>query len=259
MRFLLISTIFYYCLFIACSAPLQKSVTTPSINKPTKAAQILDRTIQAHGGNAYKKAHYQFVFREKNYTFKNDDHSFEYIRSFEDNGERIQDILNNNGFKRTINGKKISLSDKDIAKYTEAVNSVIYFATLPYKLQDPAVNLAHKGTTTIKGKSYDILSIHFEEENGGVDHDDEFHYWINQTTNRIDYLAYNYQTNNGGVRFRSAYNTRVVDGIVFQDYINFKAPVGTPLVDLPALLGKETLKELSLIETEAVVNLRKAN
>ena len=259
MRFLLISTILYCCLLLACSTPLQKSVTVSSINQPTKAAQILAKTIQAHGGTAYDNAQYQFTFRDKTYTFKNDNQSFEYTRSYEEDGESMQDILSNTGFKRTINGKEISLPEKEIAKYTESVNSVIYFATLPYKLQDPAVNLVHEGITTIKGKSYDILSIHFDKENGGVDHDDEFHYWINQTTNRIDYLAYNYQTNNGGVRFRSAYNTRVVDGIVFQDYINFKAPVGTPLVELPALLEKEELKQLSLIETEEVVNLRKAN
>lgn len=259
MRFLFVITIFYCCLSTSCSVPIKKSGSTPFINQPTKAAQILDKAIQAHGGTAYKKAHYQFVFRDKTYTFKNDDQSFEYSRSYEENGGTIQDVLNNIGFKRMINGKEISLSDKDIAKYTESVNSVIYFATLPYKLQDPAVNLAHKGITTIKSQNYDILSIHFDEEDGGVDYDDEFHYWINQTTNRIDYLAYNYQTNNGGVRFRSAYNTRVVDGIVFQDYINFKAPVGTPLVDLPALLEKEELKQLSLIETEEVVNLRSAN
>lgn len=259
MRSLLTIAILYYCLLTACNIPAQKRVSASSKIQPTKATRILAKAVQAHGGTAYEKAYYQFIFRDKIYTFKNDDQSFEYSRSYEENGETIQDVLTNDGFKRTINGKEVSLSEKDMAKYTESVNSVIYFATLPYKLQDPAVNLAHKGTTTIKGQNYDILSVHFNEENGGVDHDDEFHYWINQTTNRIDYLAYNYQTNKGGVRFRSAYNTRVVDGIVFQDYINFKAPVGTLLVDLPALLEKEELKQLSLIETEEVVNLGRAN
>ena len=52
-----------------------------------------------------------------------------------------------------------------------------------------------------------------------------------------------------------AYNTRVIDGITFQDYINYKAAVGTALKDLPALYEKGKLKELSKIETENVVNL----
>ena len=259
MRHLLTVITLCCVLLTACDIAPEKSANNLSLNPPTKAEQVLAKAIQAHGGQGYEQAHYQFVFRDKSYTFKNEDQSYEYVRNYVDNGEEIQDILNNTTFKRTINGKEASLSAKDIAKHKEAVNSVIYFATLPYKLQDPAVKLAHKGTATIKSKSYDILSVHFNELNGGVDHDDEFHYWINQTTNRIDYLAYNYLTNNGGVRFRSAYNTRVVDGIVFQDYINFKAPIGTSLIELPTLFEKEELKQLSLIETEEVVNLKKAN
>jgi hypothetical protein len=30
-------------------------------------------------------------------------------------------------------------------------------------------------------------------QNGGADFDDEFHYWINKQTHKIDYLAYNYE------------------------------------------------------------------
>ena len=132
---------------------------------------------------------------------------------------------------------------------------MVYFATLPHKLKDPAVNKSYKGTTTIKGKTYHVLQISFNEEGGGVDHEDIYHYWINTETNYIDYLAYNFIVNGGGVRFRSAYNPRTVDGIRFQDYVNYKAPKGTPLADLPGLLEKGELKQLSLIETEEVKNL----
>ena len=258
MRSFFIITSLFFLLLTACHISAKKSVTTANLIQASKAEKVLSNAIQAHGGEGYETAEFQFVFREKTYTFKNEDKTFQYIRSFEENGQAVQDILNNTTFKRMINGQEVSLSPKDLAKYRESVNSVIYFATLPHKLQDPAVNLAHEGTTIIKGKSYDVLAVHFDELNGGVDYEDEYYYWINQKTNRIDYLAYNYQVNNGGVRFRSAYNTRVVDGIVFQDYINFKAPLGTPLVELPTLFEKETLQQMSLIETEDVVNLRKA-
>ena len=66
---------------------------------------------------------------------------------------------------------------------------------------------------------------------------------------------YKRQVNGGGVRFRAAYNTRTVGGILFQDYVNYKAPVGTPLADLPVLYEKEELKKLSVIATESVVKL----
>lgn len=61
----------------------------------------------------------------------------------------------------------------------------------------------------------------------------------------MDYFAYNYQVNEGGVRFRAAFNTRVVAGVTFQDYINYEAPIKTPLKDLPGLYEQGKLKEAS--------------
>jgi hypothetical protein len=164
-------------------------------------------------------------------------------------------VLENGTLTRTVNGNTTGLSPKDVAKYTEALNSVVYFATLPHKLSDAAVNKSYVGRTTIKGQDYEVVAVTFDQEGGGVDHDDEFRYWINVDTKTIDYLAYNYETNDGGVRFRSAYNPRTVGGIRFQDYVNYEAPIGTPLDELPELYEAGKLKELSRIETEYVVDL----
>jgi len=221
----------------------------------TQADLILATAINAHGGKRYDNAHYEFIFRKNKYTFKNSKEGYEYtVRKTKDKITAF-DKLTNNDFTRIINDEKVVLTEKQKNSFSGSLNSVIYFATLPYKLQDGAVNKTYKGTTTIKEKKYDVLQITFDEENGGKDHDDVFYYWINQETKVIDYLAYNYQVNNGGVRFRSAYNTRIVDGILFQDYVNFKAPVGTPLSELPKMFEKDELKQLSLIETESVRRL----
>ncbi|WP_298507582.1 DUF6503 family protein [uncultured Kordia sp.] len=235
------------------------SETTPKETPKTadKATNVLQESIKAHGGELYDQAHYQFVFRDKEYTFKNNGTVYTYIVKSAKDGNTTLDILNNGTFSRQVNNKPVTLSEKKKNSAIGALNSVIYFATLPHKLNDAAVNKKFVEETMIKGQKYDVLKVTFNEEGGGEDHDDEYHYWINQNTKKIDYLAYNYQVNGGGVRFRSAYNTRVVDGITFQDYINYKAEVGTPLKDLPALYEKGSLKELSRIETEKVINLKK--
>ncbi|MGB5274183.1 MAG: DUF6503 family protein, partial [Flavobacteriaceae bacterium] len=118
-----------------------------------------------------------------------------------------------------------------------------------------AVNKTYAGETTIKEKNYDVLEITFDQKGGGKDHDDEFMYWIDTDTKHIHYLAYRYSSSGGGVRFRSAYNPRMVSGIRFQDFINYEAPVGTPLDSLPGLYEAGKLKELSKIETANVVCL----
>lgn len=158
---------------------------------------------------------------------------------------------------RFVNDINQNLAPSDQTKYSGGINSVIYFATLPNKLQDAAVNKTYRGTTSIKEIAYDILEITFDQEGGGKDYDDTYLYWINKENYLIDYLAYNYSVGKGGVRFRSAFNKRNVDGIIFQDYINFKAKVGTPLRDLPKLYESEQLEKLSVILTENIVNLNK--
>jgi len=245
---LLVSSFF----FIACNS----TKNTNSNSTPlTPAEKILQKTVKAHGGTKYDKAHFSFTFRDKHYTFKNKNEQYVYSRTSEKDGKKTVDILENGNVKRMVDGVAIELSEKQKSGLSGGLNSVIYFATLPHKLQDKAVKKSHKGTTSIKGMTYDILEITFEQEGGGRDHDDVFHYWINQKNNVIDYLAYNYQVNGGGVRFRSAYNSRTVGGIIFQDYVNYKAAVGTPLADLPKLYEEGKLKELSRIETENVVKL----
>ena len=223
----------------------------------SKAEELINKAIKAHGGTLYDKAAYTFIFRTKEYSFTNNGTDYKYEVKDETKGDLISDIIENGTFTRFVNDKQKTLNKKQVKAYSGALNSVIYFATLPHKLNDQAVNKSFKGTTTIKGEDYNIVEITFNKEGGGQDHDDEFHYWINTKTNTVDYLAYNYRVNGGGVRFRSAYNVRVVDGIRFQDYINFKAPLNTPLKDLPSLYEKGELKELSRIETENIINLNK--
>ncbi|MGB7394305.1 MAG: DUF6503 family protein [Pricia sp.] len=229
----------------------------PLTEAMTKADSLVADAIAAHGGELYDTAYYGFRFRKKQYSFRNSPSGYRFSATEQKDGDNIEGILENGNLTRIVNGDTTELSDKEVAKYTEALNSVIYFATLPHKLQDEAVNRDYVGQTTIAGQKYETVAVTFDQEGGGEDYSDEFRYWINADTKTVDYLAYNYETNDGGVRFRSAYNPRTVGGIRFQDYVNYEAPIGTPLDELPELFEAGKLKELSRIETEKVVELKK--
>jgi hypothetical protein len=105
-----------------------------------KATQIIQKTIKAHGGELYDSANYEFVFRGKTYRFKNDGNSYLYEVESTKEDETTVDVLDNGSFSRFINNKPIKLSDKKTASAIGSINSVIYFATLPHKLNDAAVN-----------------------------------------------------------------------------------------------------------------------
>ena len=220
-----------------------------------KVERPLSRTLQTHGGKNYDTAKIAFDFREKSYTIQNNRGQFIYTAQYEKDGQVYSDKLTNDGFTRTIDGISQNLAAKDALKYGNSLNSVVYFAQLPYKLNDPAVNQINRGKVSIKGQSYQVVEVNFNEEGGGTDHDDTFYYWINQQTDQIDFLAYRFHVDKGGVRFRAAYNPRRVNGMLFQDYVNYKVPVGTALSKLPALYEAGKLQELSRIETERVIEL----
>ncbi|UJH91207.1 hypothetical protein LZ575_21865 [Antarcticibacterium sp. 1MA-6-2] len=138
-------------------------------------------------------------------------------------------------------------------RYGSSVNSVHYFAHLPYGLNDRAVNKKLVGDAIIKGEPYHELKITFQQEGGGADHHDEFLYWIHKEKFTIDYFAYKFIVNDGGIRFRVAYNPRIIEGIRFVDYENYilHDPV-VKLENLDELYEQGKLEMLSTIEKEIV-------
>ena len=214
-----------------------------------KGQEIIDQAIIAHGQHLFENATLSFLFRDKQYSAKRSATAYIYTRSFKDSSAFIEDMLiNSTHFSRKKNGASIEVSKDWAGKYSRSINSVLYFFQLPYLLNDPAVKKIDQGIKQIKGENYYEIKISFQIENGGEDFEDEYLYWIDVNTFEIDYLAYNYITDGGGVRFRSAINKRRVNGLLVQDYINY-APLNKkiPLSNLITEFEKGTLVELSRI------------
>jgi len=241
-----------FLLFSCGAREVVEESSNESQNELSISDSLINETIKAHGGELYNDASFQFTFREKVYSFKNNGAQYEYTSEFQTDNGWQKDVFKDREFTRSIEGNELNLSEEDAEKYGESLNSVIYFATLPHKLSDASVQSEYLGQKTIGLNLYETVKVMFKQEGGGQDFQDEYCYWINTENNRVDYFAYNYQVNGGGVRFRSAFNTREVEGVLFQDYINFEAEVGTPLVDLPGLFELDSLKELSRIELTGI-------
>ena len=69
----------------------------------------------------------------------------------------------------------------------------------------------------------------------------------------MDYMAYLYHTDGGGLRFREAINQRRVEGVLVQDYINYKpADESIDINTIDELFEAGELEELSRIINEQV-------
>lgn len=225
-----------------------------SCNQVDKDAQrIVDAAIAAHGGELFEKAQISFDFRERHYQIFKSPNRFEYSREFTDSTGFFKDVLNNDGFVRKFNGVEVALPEDRVSALSNSVNSVAYFAFLPYGLNDAAVIKTYLGETEIAGKVYHLVQVTFKEEGGGEDYDDVFLYWFDKDSYQLDYMAYSYHTNGGGVRFRKAIHQHQVNGLILLDYENYKPKdKNTPIEEMESLFKSGELELLSEILLENV-------
>lgn len=220
-----------------------------SANDNPDAQAIVDKSIEVSGGARYDSVRVSFRFRDINYTSVRGKKGNRFSRSFLQDSMEVMDILESGAFTRSLNGRKIEVPDTMAVKYASSINSVHYFARLPFGLNDRAVIKRYLGEAVINDKAYHKIEITFKEEGGGEDFDDVYVYWFNKATHKPDYLAYEYHVNGGGLRFRKALNERYVGGIRFVDYLNYK-PRGADfsVYQLDSLFIHNQLELLSRIE-----------
>lgn len=221
---------------------------------PDPAQRAVERAIEIHGGERLDEGQVTFTFRGNEFRMVRSGGRFLYERSRTDTlGHRIREWMDNEGTGRNVDGVPERLDDQERARIETAVHSVVYFGFLPFRLQDPAVRLQDLGRAEVEGRGYRKVEVTFEEEGGGSDWEDRFVYWFHEEEGTLDYLAYRYHRDGGGTRFRRAVNRRWVDGVIVQDYQNFRPirPIDD-IADFDRLLEAGELELLSMVELEDV-------
>ena len=238
-----------------CSLSTVVFIAISCSDKSLDAQQVIDKSIEAYGGKQLYTSDIEFDFRDKHYRSYTNWDEMSYERMFEDDSlGDVHDVLNNDGFTRTVNGRVVELDEEWTGKYSQSVNSVIYFFRIPFNLNDAAVNKELLPDATIRGKEYYKVRILFDQEDGGEDYQDHFIYWVHKETFIIDYFAYSYSTDGGGKRFREMINIRDINGLKVVDYINYEPKnVNTSLEDFDTYFEQSGMEELSRIENQKIV------
>jgi len=253
MRLFQIVIISGFLFIISCT---NESVDS-NVDPRSDSEIVIDSAIVYHGGARYSNSEIHFGFRDKQYSVSSTGSSFVYSSSHTDSLGRHERKLANIGFESFLNGDRLKLSAKDSAAQAGSLNSVVYFALLPSLLKDEAVKQEIDGEENIKGKDYYRIKVTFSEDGGGSDYDDIYLYWFDKEDYSMDYLAYSFHVNEGGSRFRAAYNSRRINGIIFQDYENYKGPAPDSLKFIGDLYKAEKLPLLSRIELNRIAVIEK--
>ena len=227
-----------FIIFLSCGDSSSKKLT---------AQQIVDRAITAAGGKLYEQSMFKFNFRDKTYVLEREGNSKILKRITTTDSAITVDIKKGSKFTRLVNGSIVEVADSMAHKYNNSINSVHYFAYLPYGLNDAAVNKKLLGASKIKNQEYYKLQVTFNQENGGEDYDDVYIYWFNKQTFMPDYLAYEFHVDGGGMRFREAFNERKVKGIRFVDYRNYSPRGNIGIFEIDQLFNEGKLEFLSEI------------
>ena len=242
------------CLLSFACTPTGPATETPPL---FEADQIIHEAVTTASLTQLDSAAYTFRFRDKQYTYQKAAGRFTYERwwTVDSTGRSIRDVLTNDGLARYVNDRPVALTGKQDTAYAASVNSVIYFAFLPYALLDPAANLTYLGRQRIRGEPLDAIGVHFSPAGGGNDFEDSFRYYFEPGTRRLRYLAY-VEKGNVEPRFREAYNERVEAGITVRDYRNYYPGKGVRL-PVDSLAARFSAGELTLLSVIALEEVRR--
>lgn len=228
----------------------------PATTNAERANALIAQTQNAHASDSLDGARLSFSFRGTEYSAQFGGGGQLYARYGQDALGPFADTLDTRGFRRTRGAHTDSLPPAAALTAEESLNSVLYFALLPRPLTDDAVQPRHLGETRIGDESYQVLDVTFGREGGGRDWQDRFVYWIHDERHTIDFFAYAFHVNGGGIRFRQAFGAREIEGVRMQNYLNF-APTDETLSPndlerLPQLWRAGRLRHLSDVTLDDV-------
>ena len=236
----------------------------PGPQGDVEALALIDRARTHHGSALLDRAELRFSFRGTPYVVRDDGRAFRYARTVTDSlGRSVEEVVDNDGTHRFVDGAEVALDAAEAARVGESVNSVVYFATLPASLADPAVRARLLTPDRVGGEDYDRIEVTFAQEGGGADHQDRYVYWL-RDDGQIGYYAYSYAETPGdtaraatGTRFRVPTRSRRVGGVLVQDWRNLSADSLTRLQAFGDAYDERRTFEVSEVVLDSVTVVRR--
>ena len=205
-------------LSLPCAAALGTAAPEPV------RLEIVDRAIEHHGGEIYRSNSATLDVCSKSGCFHLETRAyrdgFHYTVSGRSRDAELEVASSGEGLTVSKDGKPLVLGPGDDQRYRDWAMARIYFCFLPYRLNDPGVHKKDLGLVDWDGRRLHRVKVTFEPESS-TDATDQYIYWFDPESARLEYFAYSYDDNGGGLRFRRTVNHRRVGGVLFFDQENF--------------------------------------
>ncbi len=186
---------------------------------------VVDRSIAFHGGPRYENSSLALDLCSKSGCARLEVDRrgglFDYrVEAETGTGAIRRARVTNDRVEEFLDGQRRPVDADRAARLTDWVMQRVYFTFLPYKLNDPGVWKEDLGIEDWDGQRLHRVKVTFTP-GSSTDADDEFTFWFDPQTARLELFAYSYLRSGGGLRFRRLTNFRRAAGILVFDQENF--------------------------------------
>ena len=217
--------------------------------------EIVDRAIDHHGGDRYRhsRARLQLCSKPGCYEVSAavDGGLYEYRVKGPVRGGVREVVASNDRVLHWHDGRAMEVTPESEVALRDWVMGRVYFAFLPYRLDDDSVVGEDLGLETWAGRELHKVKVTFAA-GSSTDADDEFLYWFDPRTGRLEQFAYSFVGSPGGLRFRRLYNFRRVGGLLFFDQENWGAAGDDLRVEQIDSGFVTSMERISTVELESI-------
>ncbi len=222
----------------------------------TSRPAIVDRAIEHHGGELYRHSETGVDLCSKSGCFHVvallDGDRFVYTVAGTSGGARLEVRSSNDALEVRRDGEPLAVEPGGEQKYRDWAMARVYFCFLPFRLGDPSVRHQDLGLVDWDGRRLHKVKVTFEAGTS-TGAGDEYVYWFDPESARLEYFAYSYDDNGGGLRFRRTVRHRRAGGLLFSDQENFGADGPGLSVDaIDAAYVRDAMRHVSTVRLEGI-------
>ncbi len=224
-------------------------------------AAIVDRAIEHHGGEIYRHSETELDLCSKSGCFhvvaRVDGDRFAYVVSGKSGGARLEVRSTNDALEVSRNGEPLAVEPAKQRQYRDWAMARVYFCFLPFRLGDPSVIQQDLGLVDWQGRRLHKVKVTFEPGTS-TDSGDEYVYWFDPESARLEYFAYSYDDNGGGLRFRRNLRHRRAGGLLFFDQENYGVDGGgadgpdLSVDSIDAAYVRDAMRHVSTVRLEGI-------
>lgn len=203
-----------FLVFTLTLGSCDRQTETPKLTAKT----ILNKAIEAHGGQRYDGATITFDLNDYRFKFHKSGYNYKHQMSSEKDGAYHTATAFNGGMNYRIEDSLVEQNARLQTMIRTRVNNVAYDFYIPYVFTTNDIVLTDLGTEQLRLRNYHKIKVGYKQIEGAEPDLRAYVLWIDTETFEIDFIAKQNDEESGRKQFMAAAYKRKVEGMLFSDF-----------------------------------------